>query len=88
MSEVIRVQSQVSHAHNKLDIGKTFKVLIEGDSKKSDQEWKGRNTQNKMIIFPKVGNHKPGDYVYVTVESVTSATLRGQMVTVDEPVTA
>lgn len=88
LSEVIRVQSQVSHAHNKLDIGKTFKVLIEGDSKKSDQEWKGRNTQNKVIIFPKKGDHKPGDYVHVTVESVTSATLRGQMVGVTEPATA
>ena len=88
LSEVIRVQSQVSHAHNKLDIGKTFKVLIEGNSKKSDQEWKGRNTQNKVIIFPKRGEHKAGDYVHVTVESVTSATLRGQMVGITEPETA
>ncbi|NBC06845.1 MAG: tRNA (N6-isopentenyl adenosine(37)-C2)-methylthiotransferase MiaB, partial [Bacteroidetes bacterium] len=42
LQEVIRLQAQVSHEHNKQDIGKTFKVLIEGDSKRSDQDFKGR----------------------------------------------
>ncbi|MCB0737501.1 MAG: TRAM domain-containing protein, partial [Bacteroidetes bacterium] len=61
------------------DIGKTFEVLVEGDSKKSDQEQKGRNSQNKMIVFPKKG-HKPGDYVMVKVRACTSATLMGDIV--------
>lgn len=80
LQEVIRLQAQVSHEHNKQDIGKTFKVLIEGDSKRSDQDFKGRNSQNKMIIFPKVKGYKPGDYCQVKVSDVTSATLRGTMV--------
>lgn len=80
LNEVIRLQNQISFEDNKKCIGKTYKVLIEGNSKKSDQEWKGRNSQNKMIIFPKVGSHKSGDYVYVKVASATSATLKGEMV--------
>lgn len=80
LQEIINVQSQVSLKHNQADIGKTFEVLIEGNSKKSDQDWKGRNSQNKMIIFPKSGDFKPGDYVQVKVNVATSATLIGEMV--------
>ena len=65
---------------NQNDIGKTFKVLIEGESKKSDQDWKGRNSQNKMMVFPKKGQHQPGDYVYVKALEATSATLIGELV--------
>ena len=86
LNEIIRLQNQISHNHNQRDIGKTFKVLIEGNSKKSDQEWKGRNSQNKMIVFPKVDpNHKPGDYVFVEVSAATSATLKGHLVRTPEP---
>jgi tRNA-2-methylthio-N6-dimethylallyladenosine synthase len=84
LSEIIRLQNQISFKNNQRDIGKTFKVLIEGDSKKSNLEWKGRNSQNKMLIFPKIGDQKPGDYVYVRVNEVTSATLRGEEVAVVE----
>ena len=80
LSEIIKLQNQVSLQHNQRDIGKTFKVLIEGDSKKSDQDFKGRNSQNKMIIFPKTGSWKPGDYVRVEVHEATSATLKGTIV--------
>jgi tRNA-2-methylthio-N6-dimethylallyladenosine synthase len=80
LQEVIRIQAQVSHRHNQQDIGKTFKVLIEGDSKRSDQDFKGRNSQNKMIIFPKVEGYQAGDYCHVKVEDATSATLKGTMV--------
>ncbi len=80
LNEVIRLQNQLSYKHNIADIGKTFKVLIEGDSKRSDQEFKGRNSQNKMIIFPKKGDFRPGDYVTVIVTDATSATLRGKIV--------
>ncbi len=79
LQEIIDVQSRVSLQHNQADIGKTFEVLIEGNSKKSDQDFKGRNSQNKMIIFPKVGDHKPGDYVNVKVKVATSATLIGEI---------
>ncbi len=83
LAEIIRLQNQVSYRHNVADIGKTFKVLIEGDSKRSDQEFKGRNSQNKMIVFPKKGKLKPGDYVQVRVNDATSATLRGEIVEAD-----
>lgn len=78
LTEVIRRQNQVSFQHNQADIGKTFSVLIEGDSKRSAQEWKGRNSQNKMVVFPKRGDEKPGTYVMVTITAATSATLIGQ----------
>jgi len=79
LSEVIRVQNQISLRHNLADLGKTFQVLIEGDSKRSDQEFKGRNSQNKMIVFPKQPGLKPGDYVNVLVKSATGATLLGEI---------
>jgi tRNA-2-methylthio-N6-dimethylallyladenosine synthase len=75
LSEVIQVQKEVSLRHNHRDIGKTFEVLIEGDSKRSDAYWKGRNTHNKMVVFPKQGSHRQGEYVAVRVTDATSATL-------------
>lgn len=80
LSEVIEVQMEISHELNKEDVGKTFEVLIEGDSKKSFEDFKGRNTQNKQIIFPKKEGYKPGDYVDVKVTKCTSATLLGEIV--------
>ncbi len=80
LSEVIAIQNKVSLAHNKRDIGKTFKVLIEGTSKKSELDFKGRNTQNKMLVFPKKAGLAPGDYVRVKVSDATSATLIGSLV--------
>ncbi len=81
LSEIVALQSKVSKKNLARDVGKTFKVLIEGDSKKSDMDFKGRNAQNKMTIFPKAPGLKPGDYVEVLVESSTSATLIGRIVT-------
>ncbi|MBK8557544.1 MAG: tRNA (N6-isopentenyl adenosine(37)-C2)-methylthiotransferase MiaB [Lewinellaceae bacterium] len=80
LNEVIRLQNAISQIQNKADIGKTFKVLIEGDSRKSDQDFCGRNTQNKMVVFAKKGDLKPGDYVTVTIRDATSATLLGDIV--------
>jgi tRNA-2-methylthio-N6-dimethylallyladenosine synthase len=77
LKEIISLQNKISLQHNLGDIGKTFKVLIEGDSKKSEKAWKGRNSQNKMVIFPKEGNLKPGDYVQVIINDASSATLHG-----------
>lgn len=58
------------------DVGKTCKVLIEGISKKNEEELYGRNDQNKVVVFPK-GNFKKGDYVYVHINSCTAGTLIG-----------
>lgn len=80
LAEIIELQRAISEAHNARDVGKIFKVLIEGDSRKSDDEFKGRNSQNKMIVFPKLNGYKPGDYVHVYVESSSSATLKGHII--------
>ena len=80
LQEIVDVQWVLSNESNKKDVGKTFEILIEGNSKKSDQEWMGRNSQNKVIVFPK-GNHgfKKGDYVNVTVSDFTKGTLLGKV---------
>ena len=80
LAEIIRVQRQISYVHNQGDIGKTFEVLIEGFSRKSDDDFHGRNSQNKRIVFPKSSAYQAGDYVNVKVNSVTSATLLGEIV--------
>lgn len=80
LQEIVKLQTEVSLRHNQQEIGKTFKVLIEGDSKKSDQEFKGRNSQNKMLVFPKSADLRPGDYCFVKVNEVTSATLIGELI--------
>jgi tRNA-2-methylthio-N6-dimethylallyladenosine synthase len=77
LTEIINLQTAVSLRHNQADIGKTFTVLIEGDSRKSAADFCGRNSQNKMVVFPKREGWKPGDYVEVRVHDVTSATLLG-----------
>jgi tRNA-2-methylthio-N6-dimethylallyladenosine synthase len=80
LTEIVRLQNQISHNVNQKDVGKTFKVLIEGDSKRSDLDFKGRNSQNKMVIFPKAEGLKMGDYCHVKITSATSATLIGEVV--------
>ena len=80
LTEIVTLQNRVSLQVNQNDIGKTFKVLIEGDSKKSVEDFKGRNSQNKMLIFPKKEGLAPGQYVNVRVDSVNSATLKGEIV--------
>ncbi|TVR81978.1 MAG: tRNA (N6-isopentenyl adenosine(37)-C2)-methylthiotransferase MiaB [Saprospirales bacterium] len=80
LQEIIQLQNAISFNHNQRDIGKVFKVLIEGDSKKDKNDFKGRNSQNKMLVFPKKDGLKPGNYTYVKVQSATSATLIGEIV--------
>lgn len=83
LQEIIETQNKLSTEVNAKDIGKVFKVLIEGDSKRSGEDFKGRNSQNKMINFPKVAGLKAGDYTWVKVTDSTSASLKG--VIVDRP---
>ena len=79
LQEIINKQQGISLERNKLDIGKVHKVLIEGTSKRSDEQMQGRNTANKVIVFPRE-NHQKGDYVNVVVEDCTAATLFGKVV--------
>ncbi len=81
LTEVINLQLKMSLEDNLRDVGKKQLVLIEGRSKRSEDDWCGRNDQNKMVVFPKIGEHNPGDYVRVRITSASNATLRGEMVT-------
>ncbi|MGN6163603.1 MAG: tRNA (N6-isopentenyl adenosine(37)-C2)-methylthiotransferase MiaB [Flavisolibacter sp.] len=81
LQEIVEIQNRLSLESNKKDVGKIFKVLIESTSKKSDKDWMGRNSQNKVVVFTK-GNidHQPGDYVQVKITACTQATLLGELV--------
>jgi tRNA-2-methylthio-N6-dimethylallyladenosine synthase len=82
LQEIIDVQSRLSRENNQHDLGKTYKVLIEAESKKDSSDWKGRNTHNKVLVFPKENyKFKAGDYVMVKVNKVTQGTLLGEIVT-------
>ena len=77
LTEIITLQNRLSEQSNKRDVGKEFEVLVEGLSKRSDEQLFGRTSQNKVVVFDK-GNHKVGDYVRVKVTGCSSATLFGE----------
>ncbi|HEY9339951.1 MAG TPA: tRNA (N6-isopentenyl adenosine(37)-C2)-methylthiotransferase MiaB [Hanamia sp.] len=79
LQEVVALHRIHSLKSMEKEVGTTAKVLIEGNSKKSDEHWAGRSDQNKMVIFPKTGNFKKGDYVNVFIESCTAGTLIGKV---------
>lgn len=79
LDEIIKKQSELSLQRNKLDVGNVFNVLIEGPSRKSPEYLQGRNSQNKVVIFPKE-NKRKGEYVHVLIESCTQGTLIGKIV--------
>jgi tRNA-2-methylthio-N6-dimethylallyladenosine synthase len=79
LREVIDKQQCISLRRNQRDVGKTFKVLIEGFSKRSDEDLQGRNSANKVIVFPKK-HYQKGEYVNVRVHDCTAATLLGEIV--------
>lgn len=79
LAEIITKQHETSLNRNKLDLGKVHEVLIEGTSKRSEEQLQGRNSANKVIIFDGEG-HKKGDYVHVQVNDCTHATLFGKIV--------
>jgi tRNA-2-methylthio-N6-dimethylallyladenosine synthase len=79
LREIIHLQQELSHSSNKNDVGKVFEVLVEGESKRSENHYFGRNSQNKVIVFQKKGTG-PGHYVNVKISGCTSATLIGEIV--------
>jgi len=79
LREVIDLQQKLSLVSNRQDQGREFEVLIEGTSKRSNNQFMGRNSQNKVVVFPSI-DALPGDYVTVKILSSTSATLLGEAV--------
>lgn len=79
LSEIIALQNQISQQKNQNRIGTIATVLIEGNSKKSDQEWMGRNDENIVVVFPKE-TYQTGDLVEVRIERATTTTLIGKAI--------
>ena len=76
LNEIISLQGKISARSKEADLGRTYEVLVEGTSKKSDIELFGRTSQNKVVVFPADG-FKPGDFVNVLITRFTPATLIG-----------
>lgn len=79
LQEVVDLQQKLSEKRTKRFLGQTVEILIEKESKKSDQHWSGRNSENVVTVFPK-GDYKVGDFVMVKISDCTTATLIGEAV--------
>jgi tRNA-2-methylthio-N6-dimethylallyladenosine synthase len=80
LAEVIEIQNKLSQASNAADVGKIFEVLIEGESKRSTDDWMGRTSQSKVMVFPKEQYQlAKGSYVLVQVLAYTQGTLLGKI---------
>ena len=81
LAEIVEVQYHLSLKSNQNDVGKTFRILVDGESKKDTGFWKGRNDQNKVAVFEKKDHGiKIGDYVEVKITACTKGTLLGDFV--------
>lgn len=79
--EVVETQNKLSLESNLRDMGKTFRILIDGNSKKSDKDWAGRSSHGKVFVFPKENyDLKKGDYVTVKAMDCTQGTILGQII--------
>jgi len=79
LQEVVALHRIQSLKSMQKEVGKIAKVLIEGNSKKSDEHWAGRSDNNKVVVFPKNNNLRKGDYADVVIESCTAGTLIGRL---------
>ncbi|WP_299096360.1 tRNA (N6-isopentenyl adenosine(37)-C2)-methylthiotransferase MiaB [Winogradskyella sp.] len=79
LNEIQALQRRHSLYRTQQHVGKVEEILIEKSSKKSDEHWSGRNSQNMVAVFPKE-HYKPGDFVNVKILDCTSATLIGEAV--------
>ncbi|MGZ3872149.1 MAG: MiaB/RimO family radical SAM methylthiotransferase [Mucilaginibacter sp.] len=80
LKEIVAKQQAHSFVRLQQHVGSTQKVLIEGFSKKSNNDYCGRSDQNAMVVFPVTGDCKPGQYVNVFIEKSTTATLIGKII--------
>lgn len=79
LDEIITKQREHSHIRNLKTVGKVYRILVEGPSKKSDLDYCGRTDENKMVVFPRK-NAQKGQYLNVLITSCTTATLKGEIV--------
>lgn len=78
LQEIVALQRAHSLESNQRDIGRSYEVLVEGRSKRSALHWQGRNSANKVVVFPRE-NCEKGQYVQVRITDCTSATLMGKV---------
>lgn len=79
LSEVIKLQGELSRKRMSSYVGRVHEILIEGTSKKNEGQWKGRNSQNAVCVFDKMEGQKVGDLVQVYVYDNTQGTLLGHL---------
>lgn len=77
LNEIIALQNSLSVVSNEAEVGLVREILVEGTSKRSEEQLCGRTSQNKMVVFDR-GDHKAGDYVTVKITGCSSATLFGE----------
>ena len=77
LNEIIALQNSLSVVSNEAEVGLVRQILVEGTSKRSEEQLCGRTSQNKMMVFDR-GDHKAGDYVTVKITGCSSATLFGE----------
>ena len=80
LAEIVQLQREHAFERMNAQVGKTNRVLIDGFSKKSDQDFAGRTDQNLVVVFPVDARFKKGDYVDVYIDKCTSATLLGKII--------
>jgi len=80
LQEVVDLQGELSTLRMKSYVGRVHEVLIDGVSKKDKNQWKGRNSQNAVVVFDKKEGTKMGDFVQVMVHDSTRGTLLGEMI--------
>ena len=81
LEQIIKIQEQISLEINQEQVGKVTEVLVEGEAKKEEGFWYGKNPQFKTVVFPMDGT-KPGEFVKVRVLRATPHTLMGEVVKV------
>lgn len=80
LQEIMDVENDISLACNQQMVGKTYTVIVEGPTKQTEDNWFGRTSGNKMIIFPKEKNIAIGDTICVKVDTAQTWILKGQIV--------
>lgn len=85
LNEIIALQGEIALENNRLEVGREYEVLVEGESHRSKERLFGRNSQNKVLVFDRepasgISPAVPGTYRRVKVTSCTAATLLGELV--------
>lgn len=80
LAEIVDLHRECSYAAMQKELGRTLRVLIEGESKKSKDHWAGRCDSNKMVVFPRNGKLNKGDYANVLIKDCTPGTLLGEAI--------